>query len=217
MYITYFILGITILISLKGFNEPDFKRKLLMNPYDVVHYKKWYRTFTHAFIHADFMHLGFNMYVLYMFGIGSFNGGGNTPYLKSLEPSFIDDFGLIGYWYFFLLYAGGILFSSLYSIFKHKDNPHYSSLGASGAVSAVIFGCILLNPQARLGLIFLPEALYLPAYLFGPLILITEYYMAKRGGTRIAHDAHILGALFGIVFTIAINPDYIVKFINSIF
>lgn len=215
MYITYFILGITILVSLKAFNEPDFKRKLLMNPYDVVHYKKWYRTFTHAFIHADFMHLGFNMYILYMFGVQNVSKGGFQDNLISLEPAFVKDFGLLGYWYFFLLYVGGILFSSLYSIYKHKDNPSYSSLGASGAVSAVIFGAIILNPTARLGIFPIP--FYLPAYIFGPLMLFGEYYMAKRGGTRIAHDAHILGALFGIIFTIAINPDYIVKFFNSIF
>jgi membrane associated rhomboid family serine protease len=213
MYLTYAILVITILVSLNGFNEPDFKRKLLMNPYDVVHYKKWYRTFTHAFIHADFMHLGFNMYVLYLFGISGSEGGGATPYLKSLEPTFVDDFGLKGYWYFFLLYVGGILFSSLYSIYKHKDNPGYNSLGASGAVSAVIFGCIVLNPNAQLGLMFTP---LMPAYIFGPLLLLAEYFMAKRGGTRIAHDAHILGAIFGIVFTISIHPQYIVDFFNNI-
>ena len=216
MYLTYAILVITILVSLKAFNDEDLKRKLLMNPYDVVHYKKWYRSFTHAFIHADFMHLGFNMYVLYMFGVEAQQGGGTSPYLKSLEPAFVDDFGLMGYWYFFLLYVGGILFSSMYAIYKHRDNPGYNSLGASGAVSAVIFGCIILNPNARLGLIFLPESLFLPAYIFGPLMLVAEYYMGKRGGTRIAHDAHILGALFGIVFTIAIHPQYIVDFFNNI-
>jgi membrane associated rhomboid family serine protease len=215
MYITYFILGITILVSLKAFNEPDFKRKLLMNPYDIVHNKKWYRTFTHAFIHADFMHLGFNMYVLYLFGVQSFDGGGNSPYLKSLEPSFVDDFGVIGYWYFFLLYVGGILFSSIYAIYKHQDNPNYNSLGASGAVSSVIFGAILLNPHAELGIFPLP--FMLPAYIFGPLLLVAEYFMSKRGGTNVAHDAHIAGALFGILFTIAINPNYIVNFFNSIF
>lgn len=215
MYITYFILGITILVSFKAFNDADFKRKLLMNPYDVVHYKKWYRTFTHAFIHADFMHLGFNMYVLYMFGVQNVSRGGFQGNLLSLEPAFVQDFGWLGYWYFFLLYVGGILFSSVYAIYKHQDNPAYSSLGASGAVSAVIFGCILLNPHASLGIFPIP--FYLPAYVFGPLLLVFEYFMAKRGGTRIAHDAHISGALFGIVFTIAIHPDYIVNFFNSIF
>lgn len=215
MYITYFILGITILVSLKAFEDDDFKRKLLLNPYDVVHYKKWYRVFTHAFIHADFMHLGFNMYVLYMFGVESTSNGGFSQYFLSLEPAFVQDFGIKGYWYFFLLYVGGIFFSSIYAIYKHQDNPGYNSLGASGAVSAVIFGAVLLNPQAQMGLLFIP--FYIPAYIFGPLMLVFEYFMAKRGKSHIAHDAHIAGALFGIVFTIAINPNYIVKFFNSIF
>ena len=215
MYITYFILGITILISIKAFDDASFKTKWLMNPYDVIHHKKWYRIFSHAFIHADFMHLGFNMYVLWMFGVQATSRHGFADNLKSLEPSFIDDFGVKGYWYFFLLYVGGIAFSSLYSLHKHQDNPHYNSLGASGAVSAVIFGAILLNPTAQMGLLFLP--FYIPAYIFGPLLLVAEYFMAKRGGTNIAHDAHISGAIFGIIFTIAINPAYIVNFFNSIF
>jgi len=215
MYITYLILGITILISIKAFDDASFKAKWLMNPYDVIHYKKWYRIFSHAFIHADFMHLGFNMYVLWMFGVQATYNGGNPNYLISLEPSFVNDFGVKGYWYFFLLYVGGIAFSSLYSLYKHQDNPHYNSLGASGAVSAVIFGAIILNPTAQMGLLFLP--FYIPAYIFGPLLLVGEYFMAKRGGTNIAHDAHISGAIFGIIFTIAINPTYIVNFFNSIF
>lgn len=214
MYITYLILGITILISIKGFDDESFKSKWLMNPYDVIHYKKWYRIFSHAFIHADFMHLGFNMYVLWMFGVEAVPIDGYISNFISLEPGFVNDFGLKGYWYFFLLYVGGIAFSSLYALHKHQDNPHYNSLGASGAVSAVVFGTIILNPNAQMGLMFLP---LMPAYIFGPLLLVGEYFMAKRGGTNIAHDAHISGAIFGIIFTIAINPTYIVNFFNSIF
>ena len=215
MYLTYIILAITILVSLQGFNDDSFKRKLLMNPYDVIHRKKWYKSFTHAFIHADFMHLGFNMYVLYMFGVEVVPISGYQMSFLSLEPAFVQDFGVKGYWYFFLLYVGGIFFSSAYSLYKHQDNPGYNSLGASGAVSAVIFGCIMLNPNAQMGLLFLP--FMIPAYIFGPLLLVVEYFMAKRGGSHIAHDAHILGGLFGIVFTIAINPDYAINFFNAIF
>jgi len=152
---------------------------------------------------------------LWMFGVESSSRGGYDANFKSLEPSFVDDFGMTGYWYFFLLYVGGIAFSSLYALNKHKDNPHYNSLGASGATSAVIFGAILLNPNAQMGLLLIP--FYIPAYIFGPLLLVGEYFMAKRGGTNIAHDAHISGAIFGIIFTAAINPTYIINFFNSIF
>lgn len=216
MYITYLILIITILISIKAFEDQSLLNKLIFNPYDVIHKKEWYRVFSHAFIHADFMHLGFNMYVLYMFGVEvtpqsqSFYFG-----FKSLEPALVFDFGSLGYVYYAILYIGGIAAASVFALIKHKDNPNYNSLGASGAVSAVVFGSILLNPTAQMGLLFIP--IYLPAYVFGPLMLVAEYFMSKRGGTRIAHEAHIGGALFGLLFVSLINPNYVTHFFDVIF
>ncbi|HIP35529.1 MAG TPA: rhomboid family intramembrane serine protease [Crocinitomix sp.] len=216
MYVTYIILVITILVSIKAFDDQNLLNKFLFNPYGIIHHKQWYRVFSHAFIHADFMHLGFNMYVLYMFGVQV------TPYsqsfyfgFKSLEPALVYDFNNLGYVYFAILYVGGIIVSSLYALLKHRDNPNYNSLGASGAVSAVVFGSILLNPTAQMGLLFLP--FYIPAYIFGPLMLVAEYFLAKRGGTRIAHDAHIGGALFGLLFVSLINPNYVTTFFKAIF
>lgn len=214
MYITYVFLVVTILISLKGFNDKSFTQKWVLNPYDVVHNKKWYRIFTHAFIHADAMHLGFNMYVLYMFGVQVIPSTYYTNHY-SLEPQFVIDFGVKGYFYYFLLYVGGIAFSSMYSLHKYKDTPNYNSLGASGAVSAVIFSYMIVNPTAELGIILIP--FYLPAYIFGPLMLLFEYIMAKRGGSHIAHEAHLSGAIFGLIFTIAIHPAYVTKLIETIF
>ena len=181
-------------------NSSD-KRRLMLSPYDVVNYKSWYRCFSHAFIHADWMHLGFNMYVLYMFGAAS-------P--VSLEPALINDFGAKGYLFYGCLYVGAILFTSTISIIRHKDNMHYFSLGASGAVMAVVFGYIVLHPTAELGLIFLP--IYIPAYIFGPLILVVEYFLSKRGGTGIAHDAHIAGAIFGVIFMTIVDYHYLLNF-----
>lgn len=186
------------------------KRQLMLNPYDVVNYQKWYRCFSHAFIHADWMHLAFNMYVLYMFGASvTTEKIGYVSHL-SLEPMLVNDFGAKGYLYFGCLYVGAILFTSTISIIRHKDNIHYNSLGASGAVMAVVFGYILLHPTAELGLIFLP--IYIPAYIFGPLILVIEYFLSKRGRTGIAHDAHIAGAIFGIIFMTIIDYHYILDF-----
>ncbi|MGV6862434.1 MAG: rhomboid family intramembrane serine protease [Putridiphycobacter sp.] len=216
MYITYIILIITVLVSIKAFEDQGLMHKLIFNPFDVFRNNNWYRIFSHAFIHADFMHLGFNMYVLYMFGVQvtpqsqSFYFG-----FKSLEPALVFDFGNLGYIYFGLLYVGGIVASSLFSLFKHKNNPQYNSLGASGAVSAVVFGAILLNPTAKMGLMFIP--IYLPAYIFGPLLIAVEYFLAKRGRTNIAHDAHIGGAIFGFLFVSLINPSYLTRFFNLIF
>ena len=200
MYVTYLLLAVTILVSVKGMADESFKRKMMLNPYDVIHYKKWYRMFTHGFVHADYMHLAFNMFVLYSFGI--------------LELFMVARFGPRGYMLFALLYLSAILFSSLIALQKHKDNPYYNSLGASGAVMAVLFAYILVFPTARLNLIFLPIPGGVPAYVFGPLILLFEYIMAKRGGTRIAHDAHLAGAIFGILFMTALDYNYILNFFN---
>ena len=191
--------------------EESFKRKLMMNPYDVVHNKKWYRAFTHAFVHADFMHLGFNMFVLYMFAV---QVAPPSLYQYSLEPSLVVKYGPKGYLYFGCLYLGGILFSTIYSIYKNRDNPGYNSLGASGAVSAVVFGYIMMYPDAQMGLLFIP--FYIPAYIFGPLIIVAEYFMAKRGGTGIAHDAHISGAIFGVIFMIVIDYNYLTNFFDKV-
>ncbi|WP_066755888.1 rhomboid family intramembrane serine protease [Crocinitomix algicola] len=199
MYITYLLLAVTILISVKAIEDNVLKGRLLLNPYDVTHFKKWYRTFTHAFIHADWMHLGFNMYVLYSFG-------------EVLEKSLVYRYELWGHALFAFLYLSAILMASLYSINKHKDNPSYNALGASGAVMAVLFAFILMNPTIELGLLFLP--IYVPAYIFGPLILVAEYFLAKRGGTGIAHDAHISGAIYGVIFMSCVDLDYLANFLN---
>lgn len=201
MYITYLLLVVTILISVKAFNDNSFKWKLMFNPYNVVHNREWYRSFTHAFIHADWTHLLFNMFVLYSFGL-------------ALEDILRINYGDKGYLYFACLYVGGILFSNLTSLQKHKDNMHYNSLGASGAVMAVMFAFVLMYPTADLMLIFLP--IPIPAFIMGPLILVAEYYMGKRGGTGIAHDAHFAGAIFGIVFMIAVDYQLLIEFVQKI-
>jgi len=215
MYLTYLIIGITVLVSFMAFERPEWKGKLVFNAYEIVQHKKWYRLFTHGFIHADFMHLFFNMYVLYMFGV---QGGEEvTNYgFYSVEPKLIADFGVKGYFYYLLLFVGGLAFASLYALFKHQDNPHYNALGASGAVSAIVFAFIILNPNAQLGIIFIP-GIYLPAYLFGPLLLLVEYYLGKRGQSHIAHDAHISGAIFGLIFIALINYQYYVEFFKEVF
>ena len=198
MYVTYLLLAITILISVKAMEDMTLKGKLMMNPYAVIHHKQWYRCFTHAFIHADFMHLGFNMFVLYGFGIG-------------LEDELTATYGIQGYVMFAVLYVMGILFATLLSLKKHKDNPGYNSLGASGAVMAVLFAYILIHPERELGLLILP-GIDIPGYIFGPLILAVEYALSKRGGTGIAHDAHFAGAIFGILFITAIDYHYLLNF-----
>lgn len=201
MLITYILLGINLLISLYVMEKMDQKYKLMLNPFACKHNGQWYRMITHAFIHADFMHLFFNLFVLYTFG-------------RIVEAEFVTIFGLKGYYYFVLLYLGGIFFSTLPSFYKHADNPNYYSLGASGAVSAVVFSFIILYPEMDLYLIFLP--IPIPGFIFGGLYLLLEYFLSKRSSSRIAHDAHLFGGLFGIVFTLLIDFDLFYRFVNKL-
>ncbi len=214
MYITWFLLGITILVSIRAFQDETLKRKLMFSPYLLVHEKEWYRVISHAFVHANWIHLIFNMYVLYAFGIQvTYEMYPPSMYRDvsySLEPVLIHNHGPKGYLYFGSLYLGGILFSTLISIRRHRDNPMYFSLGASGATMSVLFGYMLLHPSAQLSLFFIPIAI--PAYIFAPAILAMEYYMSRRGGSFIAHDAHFAGAVFGIVFMTIIDYHYLIDF-----
>ena len=200
MYVTYLLLAVTILISAIAMDNQSLKYRLMLNPYDVIHHKKWYRCFTHAFVHGDWLHLGFNMYVLFSFG-------------EVLEFQLIRLYGLKGYYYMALLYLSAILFSSLLSLYTNKDNPGYNSLGASGAVMAILFAYILLFPTAELGLLFLP--MRIPSFIFGPIILIAEYALSKRGGTGIAHDAHFAGAVYGIIFMTIVDYHFLLNFFNQ--
>ncbi|MBI3136830.1 MAG: rhomboid family intramembrane serine protease [Bacteroidetes bacterium] len=214
MYITYLLLAVTILVSVKAFNDTGFRERMMLNPFDVVHHGSWYRCFTHAFIHADVVHLSFNMFALYVFAV-QVTPETHPGFEYSLEPELVKRFDAKGYLYFGLLYLGGILFSTLWSIYRHRDNPYYNSLGASGAVSAVMFGYILMNPMAELTVFPLPPTLGIPAYIFGPLLLVSEYFLAKRGGTGIAHDAHIAGAIFGLVFISIVDYHILLNFFHN--
>lgn len=182
-------------------DNQTLKNKLMFNAYMIKERKEWYRFFSHGLIHGDWMHLIFNMLSLYMFG-------------KAVEDAYSDMFEAKGPLFFVLLYVGGLVMSSIYSYEKNKTNVWYNSLGASGAVSAVIYAFIMLAPTAKLGFMFIPVPI--PAYLFGFIYLGIEYYMSKRGGTGIAHDAHFWGAIYGIVLMIILRPAVISEFINEI-
>jgi len=201
MTITLVVIIITALISIAAFNDRNLQYKLMYSPYRVKHHGEWYRVITHAFIHKDWMHLLFNMFVLYQFG-------------EIIEQTLIGIYDVKGSYYFVVLYLGGFLFATIPAMIKHSENDSYWSLGASGAVSAVIFGFILFYPTQKLMLIFLP--IPMPAVLLGLLYLSFEIYMDKKGGSGIAHDAHLWGALFGIVYLIALNFNNLVNFIDQI-
>ncbi|RMG81930.1 MAG: rhomboid family intramembrane serine protease [Bacteroidetes bacterium] len=201
MPVTYLIIGITVIISVLAFSNKEMFYKLELSPYQVTNRKEWYRTFTHGFIHVDFIHLLINMYVLYMFG-------------TLVENFFGQLFGMKSKLYYLLLYLGGMNFAALPSLKKHKNNPYYRAVGASGAVSAVLFSAILFIPTAPLRIMFIP--IDIPAFIFGILYLALEYYLNKKANDNIAHDAHYWGALFGIVFTLIISPSTGLMFLQKV-
>ncbi len=202
MILTFVIIAITGFISISAFNNIDLFNNLKFNAYQIKHSGEKYRFFSYALLHSGWMHLIINMYVLYSFG-------------GVVEQSFLVSFGTIGYLYFALLYVGGILFSTLYDFKKHKDDIYYNAVGASGAVSAVVFSSILVYPS---GSIFLfPIPFPLPSWVFGIAYLIYSAYMGKKGVDNIGHNAHFWGAIFGIVLTIILVPNVIQNFFSTIF
>ena len=202
--ITLIIIIVTVIISLTANGKPDLYAKMLFNPYQVYHRKEWYRVFTHAFIHDrnNIFHLVFNMYVLYSFG-------------RVVEMILINNLQGLGMVYYLLLYVGGMTMATVPALVKHRDNYHYNSVGASGAVSAILFSTIAFAPfTGGIGILFIPISI--PPLVFGILYIGYEYYMQKRGGTNIAHDAHIWGAIFGFLFTLIFVPHAFLNFISQV-
>ena len=197
------IIIITGLISYNAFSNVDLKNRWMYSPYLCKNDKEYYRIFSHLFIHADFSHLLFNMLSLYFLG-------------NFLIQNFMLTYGLwVGQIHFLVLYFLGGLFATLIPYFRNQDNPSYMALGASGAVSAVIFGAIMWDPFMKLQLLFIP--IPIPAYVFGPLYMAYEIYSDRRGNTGVAHDAHIGGAIFGVLYILIINVDKGKELIDKIF
>ena len=185
--ITVIILLLTCVISFTAFSNEKLTNDLIFYPTAVTNHNQWYRFITCGFIHADFMHLAFNMYTFYLFG-------------DIVEQSFMQIFGASGKVIYIIMYITSLAACLLPTYFKHKDDYYYRSLGASGAVSAVIFAGILLNPTMGMGIFPIPFSI--PAFIFGPLYLIISAYLAKKGHGNINHSAHIWGAVYGVVFLV---------------
>lgn len=196
--VTYLLLVLIGYTSYKYMEDysADGKGQLMLYPYGMSRRKEWYRFFSMGFVHGDWLHLGFNSFVLLAFGG-----------VLEVELSAPWRFGQLGHLVFLGLFITGLPMASLYSYFSNKDNAHYRALGASGAVSAIVFAMILLSPISSIGFILLPEELGIPGFIFGILYLMFSAYMNKRGGDNIAHDAHYWGSIWGIVYLIALKPS----------
>jgi membrane associated rhomboid family serine protease len=197
---TIYVIAITVIISLIAFNNEPFKHKLIHNPYLTKHHKQWYRLVSNGFLHADFMHLLVNMFVLYSFGM-------------AVEQYYLLAFGKLGSYIYTLLYISAIFASSISTQYKYQDIEQYNSLGASGAVSAILFTAILFNPYNPL---YFYGIIAIPGIVFGLLYLGYSFYMSKKQSDHVNHDAHFYGALYGILFTIFLKPQIALVFINQL-
>jgi membrane associated rhomboid family serine protease len=201
MMMTWFIIGVTVLVSYMAFRNHELAAKLQFNAAQIIHRKEFYRLVSHAFIHANWAHLGVNMLVLYFFG-------------RNIEAYFDFYFGNKGTAYYLLLYFGGILASNIWSLIKHQNNYYYNAVGASGAVSAVLFATIFFDPWEPL---YLFAILPIPGILFAAGYLFYSYQMSKKQNDNVAHDAHFLGAVFGFVFPILLKPSLFDRFVDHLF
>ncbi len=199
--ITWVIIGVTALVSYLAFQNADLMAKLQYNAAQIVHRKEYYRLVTHAFVHANWPHLIVNMLVLYFFG----------RYIENYLGYY---FGNRATAYYLILYFGGILASNIWSLIKHKNNYYYNAVGASGAVSAVLFSFIFFNPLEPILLFMIVPV---PGILFAIGYLFYSYFMSKRESDNVAHDAHFLGAVFGFVFPLLLKPQLFDQFINRLF
>lgn len=185
---TVIIIIVTCLVSLIAFSNHKILDDLIFWPPAISNRKQYYRFFTCGLIHADFIHLAFNMYSLYIFG-------------EYVEVKFMELFGDKGRLFYMIMYVTALPICLLPTYMRNRDNYHYRSLGASGAVSAVVFAFIFLEPLRRLGLIFLP-GLMIPGFIFGLIYLGVSTYLDRKGGGNINHSAHVWGAVYGISFLV---------------
>lgn len=184
----------TLLTSILAFSNENLYGKLILHPYSVYRRHDIYTLITSGFIHKDWMHLIFNMFSYYAFAF-------------QLEAT-------IGHWQFAVLYFGSLILSDLPSVMKHKEDYWYHSLGASGAVCAVVFSYILFYPLNKLMIFPLP--IPIPAIILGGLFLAYTAYAARQSRDGINHHAHFYGALAGVMFTILFYPQVIPYFFNQL-
>ncbi|GEO04297.1 rhomboid family intramembrane serine protease [Adhaeribacter aerolatus] len=201
MSVTLIIIILTVGISIYAWSNEDLLRNWIFHPFSVNKNHQYYRFVTSGFLHADWMHLFFNMLTLYFFG-------------EMVETVFIYHYGpQIGIFLYLLIYLGGMIVADLPSYIKHKKDYDYRALGASGAVSAIIFSSILFNPTRE---ICLYAFLCMPGFVFGLLYLIYSYYQSKQMGDNINHDAHLYGAIFGFILAIFLVPGSFGSFVQQI-
>lgn len=189
MSYTLILVIITVVISMSAFNNDQVYNKMILWPKKMDTPAEYYRLLSSGFIHADWIHLIFNMLALFLFG-------------REIERIF----AILGMpsILFLILYLAGIVIASLPSFIKHRNNSYYRSLGASGGVAAVLFSYIYFAPWDKILIWFIP----VPAIIAAIAYLVYSAYMSRKGGDYVNHDAHFYGAVFGFLFTLVFAPDH---------
>ncbi len=201
MSLTLIIIIVTSIISYQALNNRSMFNQLMHYPYAEARDKQYYRFLTSGFVHGSIGHLVINMYVLYIFG-------------EAVERQFLQEFGeTMGRLNYLLLYLITICLGDISTYFKHRNNPGFSSVGASGAISGIVFAYIIFFPWNMLLLFFI---IPMPAILAGLLYLGYSSYASKNSNDRIDHDAHFYGAVFGFIFTIALKPSLLGEFLDQV-
>lgn len=197
---TYLIIGITVLVSLVALQQEKFMRDGMHYPYWEQRSGEYYRLLTAGFLHGDLMHLAFNMYALYGFG------GLVESWFEQTLPG--------GRYFYLVYYVLAIVLANIPTYYKNKENPNFRSIGASGAVSAVIFTAILLMPQLELYIMFIP--IPVKGWVFGILYLAYSSYASKNNNDAIDHEAHFWGAVFGFVLPLVLEPSLLSRFLGLV-
>lgn len=189
------IIAATALISYFGFNNPQFFEKYKFNVGAILNRKEYIRLISAGFLHADLMHLLFNMMTLYFFA-----------------PIVVQAFGGVG---FLAVYFGSILLGNLFSLYLYKNQYYYSAIGASGGVSGILFASIAMIPNIGIYFFFIP--IPIPGFIFGLLYFAYSVYsmLNPRASDNIGHAAHLGGAFFGLVYAVALQPVRAIE--NSLF
>jgi membrane associated rhomboid family serine protease len=200
------LIGLTVAISAYAWSNRDLMEAWIMEPYVIARNGQWYRLLTSGFLHANWSHLLFNMFAFYSF---------SPVVLTMLAQGYGTGVGLA---LFLLLYLGGIIVSDLPTYFRHRDERDYRSLGASGGVASVLFASILLFPVNSNGggIIIFPLPVPIQPFLFGILYLLYSWYMGRRRGDNINHDAHFYGALYGVLVIAALVPGVVPQFVQQV-